>query len=318
LRHAIEIRDFARAEQVLAQGKRYFGTVFSSSAETELKLASLQTDAARDIARAALGDADASVRARAGQLLVASYVLDGHSKEAEATIDNEIARLHDSQLETHADFVALIGARFARRIGRPMTGVVAARLEDAVKAARMTRPNLIYAGVELTLSKRPTKPEAQAALTALEATATAGADVSKVEGDSLRLLLLPLIRVARGDAAAIETWQAAEMADDSVRALVALDAALALRGEGKPRTLRLLLRAASFPNLVNAPLDWLYARRLILDFEKDEPSRNTTEVAARTFVLGAEFAAARDDLTRASGRFDESFSKLLLPLPPKP
>jgi hypothetical protein len=124
-------------------------------------------------------------------------------------------------------------ARGRRYLGRPAPEAeVLDELARYAAAHEATDPMSMRLAVEVTLSRaQGDKAKLEAELARFEARAERERERALREG--LRVLLLPLMRAARGDAAAAKLWAETLGAHFDTRQAMALDAALALEADGK-------------------------------------------------------------------------------------
>jgi serine/threonine-protein kinase len=239
VRYLGESRRFDEARAALAFGRKLGLAGKSADAapydlsEAWIELAALSPKAARQVTVKLLGDPRLSVSNPGALINVASYQLEGRINEAEDAELREIERQRAVGTPALAAAMGFHLARGRRLLGRPAPEAeVLDELARYAAAHEATDPMSLRFAVEVTLWRaQGDKAKLEADLARFEARAERERERALREG--LRLLLLPLTRAARGDAAAAKLWAETQGAHFDTRQAMALDAALALEADGK-------------------------------------------------------------------------------------
>ena len=205
--------------------------------EAWLELVALEPRAAREVSGRVRGDPRVSVSTMGAVLGAASHFMEGRVLDGESALRNEIDRQRAVGTRRTAAWLGYHVARSRRWLGRPPpeAELIAPieQLAAEIKSADWSVTRLIAeaALARAAASPRDGKRILDAALADIEARADKEREAHGRE--AARLSALPLVRVARGDAAAVKLWIESERAPFNGRRSVAFDAALALEAAGK-------------------------------------------------------------------------------------
>ncbi len=234
---------FDEARAALAFARELGGSAASSdrlsleAAAAEIELGAFAPAAVRDVASKLLADPGLLMSTRGADLTISSYLLEGRPTEAESTAIREMDRQRDrkSPLEVAAFGTDLLRVR--RLLGRPPIDADRLKvIEDAVgtdrdltigvRAAFVVERALVRGRIE----PRKARELAEEALRELDAAAAATDD--RRLRDRFALVAIPLVRLVRGDREAARRWVETDRAPSRSRARLALEAGLALEGQG--------------------------------------------------------------------------------------
>jgi hypothetical protein len=256
---ALSRGDFARARQVVR-----FRETISSGDDADFETARLalvtgKLDEGVALAKKRLASGQSLMRLQAALLVAAGHFLGGRLEQAHASSLNELQRLRDegNVLATRNQVFAELRAR--RRAGEEVPREIIDAAGDPLAGGEVSVPGKLALAVEVELHRSgKDKKKAQVALDRL----TQAAQLARREDQRSALLaLLPLVRLARGDAAAVELWRSAKDVSESPLSSVALDAALALEATGAPQAeVVAAYRLSMDPFRVETrPLDYLFS-----------------------------------------------------------
>ncbi|UQA60762.1 serine/threonine-protein kinase [Polyangium aurulentum] len=201
-----------------------------------LALAVLDPKTALSAADEALGDPDPRASSEGAQLRVSALLSAGRVTDALDVLIREFYRRRDGVDAEDAAWLLRDEMRLRRLLAQSPIGDdrrqwLAGWLASEARKERFAVPD-IQAEVALAGATRPSKPAAVKALDAIEADAIeARVDTPGVR-DWLFAASLPLVRIARGDAAVASSWERLRAKDDRERA--AFEAALALEALRRP------------------------------------------------------------------------------------
>jgi hypothetical protein len=215
------------------------GSFYAEKARAWAELATFEPKAAREIATKLLGEPRGAFAQKGADILIASYILEGRMDDATAAQVRELERYKDDAGEIRALDYAALDIRQRRLLGRPPPS--AERLDwiqkriDGIEGS--ARGKAVGYRAELAIAQAAASPKqaraiAERALAEIEAYIRKDATGDRDQEDSHLIKTVPLLRVARGDAAAAKRWIECDRARYHARNFAALDAALALEATG--------------------------------------------------------------------------------------
>jgi hypothetical protein len=224
----------------------------------------LEPKKARAVATRALGNPKWEISTRAWALLVNADLMAGRISPALSELVDEIERQRGAGGELRVAELLQRELRIRRRFGLEVPDTERFREADRRERAR---PEDDLSGsevlaVELLLARRKERPpraDAERRLAILERRADQGANGDPKRLEFERLVLLPLVRAVRGDAAAARLWK--DAMESGFVASAAFDAGLAAEAVGDRSLAISAYRAATDPyGLGDKPFEVIAAR----------------------------------------------------------
>ncbi|MFO0619360.1 MAG: serine/threonine-protein kinase [Polyangiaceae bacterium] len=222
-----------------------------------VELADRNPEAARNAVNALLGDPRSSVSTSATQAFVSSYMLEGRIDDGSSAELREIDRQRASVSEFVGTTLVLDLIRVRRWLGRPPPD---AALIDWLERLSRERRGYTPGGEAMVLSEialargdaspADRKRLATEALEKIEALAVEQSGGHRTMRDAILISTVPLLRIARGDRAAVERWRETNRAPYRRRRLAALDAGLALEATGDTEGALAAYRLSQDPILI--------------------------------------------------------------------
>jgi hypothetical protein len=223
LRHLVSKEQVAEARaSATGECARLFGKA-AADYGLEMLVASIEYDAenydaAHDIAVKRMGDPREAIRTQAANLVAGARIAAGRVSEGEETLRAELARHRDQESPFIAMQHAVSLLRLHRRLGtKPPAETVTWLAKMAAESPNLSPMQRVAFETSVVLARGDAK-QADDLLGRVEKTAEPLLDV----------MTLPVLRMRKGNKAAIELWRQRQRAGDSVLKSSAVDVALAL------------------------------------------------------------------------------------------
>jgi serine/threonine protein kinase/tetratricopeptide (TPR) repeat protein len=240
IRHLVKTGRVEEARAALELSRKLgFKSPYVEMGRAEVELAAYDPKTARELAARLLGEPRPILWRTGAKVMIASYLLEGRVRDAQASRSRNIERLRASGNDKEALHLTQAQMVERRLLGEePLPAGEVAWVEEILQKAEKDDAWIarIRAGLALgRLAKDPKagRKAAEKALAEVESLAEkqAGGDLGL--RDTMLVETVPLVRALRGDAEAIKRWAATDRAVFNARAHAALDAGLALEAAGR-------------------------------------------------------------------------------------
>ncbi|MBL9026650.1 MAG: serine/threonine protein kinase [Myxococcales bacterium] len=251
--------DLEKARTVLAFRHALIEDTLDDFSSARLALVSGRLDEALALTKQRLAVPQSMVRLEAGLLVAAAHFLGGRLDQGHAACLTELDRLRDEGNTLAARNQVLTELRARRRSNEEVPKDLLGAVGDPLAREEVWVPARIALAVEVELAVA--KGDKQRLGAALDRLTEVARGARREDQASAQLALLPLVRAARGDGAAIELWRGAKDASDSARSLVAFDAALALEASAaaEAEIVDAYVTAMDPFRVETRPLDYLFS-----------------------------------------------------------
>jgi serine/threonine protein kinase/tetratricopeptide (TPR) repeat protein len=257
MRHLVRTGRVEEARATLELSRKLgFKNPYVEMGRAEVELAAYDPKTARELAGKLLGEPRPILWTTGAKIMLASYLLEGRVRDAQAARSRNIERFRASGDDKGALFLTQAQMVERRLLGEePLAAGEVAWIEEVI--AKTEEDESWIAGIRaalafgrLTKEPKAGRKLAEKALADIEALAEkqAGGDLGR--RDTMLAGTVALVRALRGDAEAIKRWTDTERAVFNVRAHSALDAGLALEAAGRFDEAEAAYRLSLDPGLI--------------------------------------------------------------------
>jgi serine/threonine protein kinase/tetratricopeptide (TPR) repeat protein len=256
MRHLAKTGRVGEAREAIELSRKLgFKNPYVEMGRAEVELAAYEPKAARELAARLLGEPRPILWMTGAKVTVASYLLEGRVRDAQAARSRNIERVRASGNDLGALFLLQTQMTERRLLGEEP--VPAGDIPWVEETVRKAEDEVWSAGMRATIAfgrfmKDPKRGRklAEKALADVEALADKRAGGDPGRRDTVLVGTVPLVRALRGDAEAIKRWTQTERAVFNARAQTGLEAGLALEAAGRFADAEAAYRLALDPDLL--------------------------------------------------------------------